>query len=274
MGSTKKPNAGSAASEARRQTLRATVDGVIKAHFASTLGTQDDIVNIVLGLMLLESGWNPSKHGGTVSKGVGTSGYDYWASTPVQNILQKGSPQQKTNLEAGLVGVGLGQVMGWNFVRGASKVGGKCEIERLRPDLAGLLCVDAGEDVLAKIQGEANIALAVTACLVLLEGKWKAVKQTKEGWSTGKYVYPLRISAAVSAYLGNGNADKNGTTPPMYAASIVGGAMYKSANGASAPAIRDSQVQYASSTAAKPGTAVASASKSTSQPGCIQKTLT
>ena len=273
MAATKKAkSSNAAANESRRQVLRATIDSVIKAHFSSTLGTQDDIVNIFLALTHLESHFNVNARGPLVSETVSSGARDYWNSTPVKNILANGSAQQKANLIAGKRALGVAQIMGWNVVRGASVKNGKCEVEKHRPDLAGLLCVDAGDDLEAKFLGEQNLVHAVTAGLVILESKWKAVSKTADGWKAGQMVFPLRISGAVAAYLGLGKADVvTGMTPQAYSSSIVGGSHYLAANGASAPNIRDSNVQYASSSAKGPKITVASA-QNKKPSGCVSST--
>lgn len=117
------------------------------------------------------------------------------------------------------------QVVGWNFVRGASSTG-QCEIERLRPDLASILVLNPGVDLIAAYIGEANLNKALLAGLVVLEGKYKAAQANGEGFSLNgdpyKRIFTSKIAAAVAAYLGLGKSDALGTTPETYARSIVG----------------------------------------------------
>lgn len=269
MAKAKSTNA--AANDARRQILRATTDSVIKSKFASTLGKEEDITNIFLALMLLESSFNVNATGKEVNESISSGARDYWNSTPVKTVRQNGSPPQKNNVFFGKKAIGVAQVMGWNLVRGASVKTGKCEVERLRPDLASELCVDAGDDILAKYLGDANLSTAITAGLVILEGKWKSCVKTSEGWKVGSKVFPLRISAAIAAYLGLGAKDVvTGLTPEAYTASIVGGKKYAEANGTSSPAVRDSQIQVASRSAKGPVITIAS-NKNLSVPGCTKK---
>lgn len=220
-------------SELRNQ-IKLAYSSHAKQYFASTLGQVNDIVNILAAQSFYESSFQLSRMGITVSSRSGTGGYDYLYSSAVQSALQSASPTQKINIDEGLRAIGLGQVMGWNFVRGGSR-GGKCEIERLRPDLASLLCVNPGESIPDKIQGEANINLATLSQMVLLEGKYKQVTQDSSGYTTvGDREfrhYSTRIEAALSAYLGLGRYDGNGTNPRAYTQTIYGGKAYVDANG-------------------------------------------
>ena len=241
------------ASEAKRQILRAMIDQCIGENFAKTLGPQNDITNIVLSLMLLESHWRTDAVGPVVSTTISSGARDYYNSQVVQNVVNNGSTAQKINLYDGIRAQGLMQVMGWNVIKGASKKNGKCVIETVRPDLVSLLCVNPGDSVSAVYLGDANIHRAITAGLAILESKWLYCKKTADGWQIGNFVFPLRISASVAGYLGLGAKDVvTKLTPQAYAASIVGGDSYQVANGASAPVIRDSNVQYASTSAAGP----------------------
>lgn len=244
----KKVVVNTAQNDARRQAIRTTIQKVIESKFKSTLGQEKDIVNIFLALVHLESHFNVNAMGKPVSPSVSSGARDYWNSTVVQNVINTGTPAQKANLPTGYQAIGLTQVMGWNVVRGASKATNRCEVERLRPDLVDQLCSSAGDDLTTKFLGESGMENIITAGLVILEGKWKAVTQVKDGWKAGSWVFPLRISAAVAAYLGLGKKDVvTGITPTSYAASIVGGSNYLAANGTSSPIVRDSQTQTASS---------------------------
>lgn len=269
---TKSPNASAAANEARRQVLRTTIDNCLKQYFSSTLGTQDDMVNIFLAQVYMESHFNvDAKFGGTLSFTTSSGAADYYYSPAIQKILNTGSAAQKANEPLGRKALGLTQSMGWNHIRGASRKTGKCLFETLHNGaFASRLCVNPGDDPTAILLGEANIENSILAGLAVLESKWNAAKKTKDGWVIGSYVFPMRISAAVAGYLGLGAKDANGTTPQAYSASIVGGQHYLAANGASAPAIRDSSIQYASTKANGPVMTVASG-KNLSPTGCLQK---
>lgn len=214
--------------------IKGTIGAHIKAYFGSTLANEQDIVNVFNALIYLESGFRFDATGPTVSSRPGTTGYGYMASTAVQKVLQSGTPTEKANVYKGLNGLGLCQVMGWNFVKGGAP-SGKCEIEARRPDLASVLCVAPGVDLAAWVLGEANVSRAILAGLVILESKYKSVVLKNRAYSfpADRYnrQFESRISAAVAGYLGLGAMDKLGTTPQEYARRIVGGSTYQVANG-------------------------------------------
>lgn len=225
--------------------LKANID----TSFSATLGQVPDIVNILASQIYYESRYNVDAMGPQVSSNRGTSGYAYLNSSAVSKVYQSGSPTQKANILAGLNGWGLGQVMGWNFVKGGGPTG-KCEIESSRPDLAATLCINPGDDIKAHASGISNISVMVLAQLVLMESKYKNVQSVKGGFmSRGDAylrVFPSKIEAAIAAYLGLGVSDRNGTTPQAYAASICYGTSYKVANGSSV-AVKQSSTQVANS---------------------------
>jgi hypothetical protein len=167
--------------------------------------------------------------------------------------------------------MGLTQVMGWNIIRGASK-SGKCLIESARPDLAGRLCVSPGDSVAAKLKGSANIENSILAGLVVLESKYKTGYAKNGYWAVKignqERVFPSRISAAVSMYLGMGLKDAAGTTPTSYAQEIIGGIAYSKANGSVSPAIGKSRPQTAIAAANGPTTVGGKGST----PGCVSAT--
>ncbi len=263
----KKKQVSNAANEAKRQVFRETIKSLLATHFSGTLNTQDDMVKIFLSLMLLESSWNVDVRGKSIPVRISSGARDYWNSNAVKKILETGTATQISNVTEGLRAMGLSQTMGWNHVKGASATG-KCEIERIRPDLAGQLCVAPGDDIAAILVGEKNISNNILAGLAILESKWKACKAVPGGWKIGSRVFPLRISASVAGYLGLGKADVvTGKTPEDYSASIVGGDMYAKANGDTSPQIRDSKVQYATTTTQGPVMTVASA-KPNGPAGC------
>lgn len=213
--------------------IRGTISSHVKTYFGSTLANEGDIVNVFNALVYLESGFRFDATGPTVSSRAGTTGYGYINSTAVQKVLQSGTPLEKANILKGLNGLGLCQVMGWNFVKGGAP-SGKCEIEARRPDLAGTLCVAPGVDLAAWVLGEANVSKSLLAGLVILESKYKAVVLRNRAYSfpSDRYnrQFESRISAAVAGYLGLGAMDKLGTTPQEYARRIVGGSTYQAAN--------------------------------------------
>ena len=224
---------------------------LIPQYFGSTLARETDIVNIVAALIKRESSFNPDAIGIPVSTRKGTGGARYLSSSAISSALATSSPTETINIQVGGVqAMGLMQVMGWNFVRGGSP-SGRCEIERLRPDLAGLLCVNPGDSIPAAIVGSSNISKALLAGLTILEGKYKAVQQNGDIFyfknDSRKHEFSSKISAAVGAYLGLGIADALGTTAESYVQSIVGGEAYLAANGiGNNPKISNSVVVIAS----------------------------
>lgn len=229
--------------------IRYQIKTLVETHFASTLGRETDIVNVFSALICFESRYNVNAVGKSVSANKGTAGYQYLNSSAVSAVLNSGNPTLIANAFQGITAIGLTQVMGWNFIRGGS-LSGRSEIERLRPDLALGLVVEPGTDLYAAFLGEANINKVILAGLIILEGKYRATQKIGDSWQVNGDPYTRkfydRISGAVAAYLGLGRADANGTTPEAYAASIVGGSMYKVANSGSVK-ISDSQVKVASS---------------------------
>lgn len=230
---------------------------LVSQHFSATLGREFDIINIVNALVYYESQHNVNAIGKPVSTGYRTGGSAYFNSSAVVSILSNSTttPEQRANLNYGITAIGLMQVMGWNFVRGAAP-SGQCELERLRPDIAGPLLVNPGEDILSKILGEANMEKAILAGLIMLEGKYRATNQYGKGFGVQgdqyRRTFITRLQGAVAAYLGLGVADRNGTTPEKYTNEIVGGATYAKANGKGSLYVRDSEIRLASTSG--PGT--------------------
>jgi len=140
------------------------VKDIIKSHvetyFAGTLGQEQDIVNIINAQIRLESTHNANAIGPKVASTPGTGGFHFLNSSAIKSIFSSGSATAIDNVNKGLYGVGLMQVMGWNFIKGGSP-SGSCEIERLRPDLAPQLCVAPGQDLLGHVLGEANMHKAI-----------------------------------------------------------------------------------------------------------------
>lgn len=222
---------------------------LVNSHFSNTLGLEDDIVNIVNALVLLESSYNVNAVGPPVSYRPRTGGASYLGSSAISSALVGASPTQVSNIWEGIYGTGLMQVMGWNFVRGAAP-SGMCELERLRPDIAGDLLVSPGDSIRAAILGEANMEKALKAGLIMLEGKYRAVSTGPGYFYFKQDAYGRRfnskIQAAVAAYLGLGAKDGNNVTPEEYANRIVGGQVYAKANGKDSFKVSDSVVQVAS----------------------------
>lgn len=263
----------SSANEAVRQKLRSTTADLLKQHFGSTLNTVPDMVNIFMALMLRESSFNVNaEFSHPLSPFTSSGAFDYQNSTAIQQILTSGEPQKIANESQGRTALGLTQVMGWNVVRGASKaLGGKCLVEKYRHELAGTLCVNPGDDIRSKLQGEGNISNSILAGLVVLESKYNYGPYYKNGnWvvkvNSVELTFPSRIYAAVAGYLGYASGgDANSTTYLAYANDIIGGSFYRLANGSSAPSVYTSNPQSATVASAGPTTSGTTGSL----PGCI-----
>ena len=210
-------------SSTTKQTVRAILKEYLKNNFASTLGQEKDIENICMALMYRESSFNTSAHG----PAYGASHLRTILTYPaVSNVYAQGSADQRRNIVSSASAYGLGQVTGYYCIKGCGATG-KCEMERLRPDITGNIVVPPGVDVATTMLGDANISNQILAHLVVLEGKYKEIAPRL----VAKGTYSNKITAAVAAYLGLGGSDSLGTTPQAYATSIIYGSAYKMANG-------------------------------------------
>jgi len=218
--------------------VKEIIQGHVNSYFAGTLGAEKDIVNIYAALIFYESTFNAGAVGPRVEPRKGNETYNYLQSSPVQAILKAPNVTaddvvKKRNIEQGFQAMGLGQVMGHYFVKGASP-SGRTELERLRPDLASNIVVEPGSDIISQVLGEENMSTQILAGLVILEGKYRNTRlNSEDGYfhvGSNKRQFPTRIAGAVAAYLGLGSSDVNGTTPESYSSSIVGGTAYKTAN--------------------------------------------
>lgn len=267
MAYTRTTSSQSSASTGFKQALRQVISETINSYFSGTLGQEPDIVNIVMALCYRESSFRPNQPGPVLPLADSSIARDYWNSPVIVAARQNATPQQLANINEGLRAWGVMQVGGWNVVRGASKAGGgKTEIEKARPDLAGQLMVGPGESIRAKYDGETNLRTQVQAGLVMLESKWKQVKGSGISWKIGNFTFNSRISGAVAAYLGLGARDVvTGLTPQAYANSIVYGQAYQIANNGASP----TGYQSASNAPAGSGPAVTAASGNNQVPaGC------
>ena len=251
-----------------KQSLRQTIDSTIKSNFAGTLGSEKDIVNIVMALCQRESSMRADAAGISLPLAKSYIARDYWNSPAITSALKAAGPQEYSNISEGLRAWGVMQVGGWNLVRGASQ-NGKTEIEVARPDLASQLLVKPADSISAKYNGEANVQNQVLAGLVMLESKYKAVKGSGISWKIGNFTFNSRITGAVAAYLGLGAKDVvTGITPQQYANSIVYGQSYQLANNGAAPS-GNRYVTNANVAASQAGPAVTVASGNNQTPvGC------
>ena len=236
------PRSKSATSANSADVIRFSVTNNLQQFFTSTLNQEPDIINIFMALIFKESSNNVSALGPVTSVNGRSTGGAYISSSAVKAVLNLADPVKDANITRGLQGLGLTQSMGYNHVKGGSP-SGICEIQRLRPEFASTLCVNPGDSLDAILVGPNNISNNVLAGLIILEGKYKAAKQSQGGWTVnGISIFPSRISAAVGAYLGTGAGDILGTSPANYAAAIIGGDAYAKANSNSA-VIRNWQAQ-------------------------------
>lgn len=251
-----------------RSNMKQIYASQLSSNFSGTLNQVPDIANILVSQAYYESRLNTNALGPVIGQSSPLA-KDYLTSPAIVTFLQTANPTQKANISRGLQGLGLGQSMGLNSVRGASASTGRCLIETARPDLAGTLCVNPGEDLVATFLGDGNLEKALQLQMVVLEAKYKAVSSVAGGgWGTKgdpyNRVYTSRIEAAISAYLGLGRADSLGTSPQSYAASIVGGQNYATANGVNLQ-VAQHNIQLAN---ANSPTTNGSAQTRITQPGC------
>jgi hypothetical protein len=228
--------AGSGTTATTKQNVKTIITNLLGQYFSSTLNRESNIANIVMAMVQQESSFSYNAIGPVISTSVSSGAKDYWNSQPVQNVIVSGTPTQRSLVAQGLQAYGLLQVMGWNFIQGASKKNGQTEIQVSRPDLAGTLCVPAGTDLTPLYQGQATASNQVLAGLVMLESKYKHINQTSSGWHYGNssQYFTSKIAAAIGAYLGLGGYDRaTGMTPNQYVSNIVYGKMYVLANGSS-----------------------------------------
>jgi hypothetical protein len=219
-----------------RDNIRQIYAAQIKSNFSTTLGTVTDIVNVLISQIYYESHLNSSALG-PVLRPSSSIARDYLTSPAIVAFLTTANPTQKVNVMVGLQGIGLGQSLGLNSIRGASAKTGRCLIETVRPDLEGMLCINPGEDLKATFLGDANLEKALMLQMCVLESKLRNVLPVTGGFSSKGDIYnrvfPSKISAAIAAYLGLGGADQFNTTPQQYSSSIVSGQTYATANGVS-----------------------------------------
>ncbi len=225
---TKKPRAAKPVTSAiSSQIVRTFVKDFLRNFFANTLAREVDVENVVMALMYRESAFRPDAKGPDYG---GSHVRKILTYSAVKNKYESGTAEERQNILNSAAAFGLGQVTGYYAIQGCG-AGGKGELERLRPDLAGQIMVPPGVDVRTKLIGDDNVPNQVLASLIVLEGKYKEVAPRLV--SQGRYTN--KLTAAVSAYLGLGAADSLGTTPEAYANSIIRGSAYAAANGGKGP---------------------------------------
>lgn len=217
-----------------KQICATTIRQLLDQYFPNTLGKENDIVKLVMAQIQYESHFNVNAQGPALSVINSSGARDYYNSSVVQNVVGKGINQQSINVDQGLRAWGLLQTMGWNQVKGASQKTGKCLIETARPDLVSVLCVNPGESLQAKFNGSSTVSNQLLAGLVVLESKYKAVKQSGSKFTIGQFTYNSRMEATFQAYIGLAATDRgNGSSTSAYVASIYYGDAYNKANGSS-----------------------------------------
>jgi hypothetical protein len=215
-----------------KQICSTTISQLLSQYFANTLGKETDIVKLILAQIQYESHFNVNAQGPALSVINSSGARDYMNSSAVQTIIGRGISQQSVNVDQGLRAWGLLQTMGWNQVKGASQKTGKCLIETARPDLVSVLCVNPGESLSVKFNGSATVSNQILAGLVVLESKYKAVKQSGNQFSIGQFTYNSRMEATFQAYIGLATTDRgNGSLTSTYVASIYYGDAFNKANG-------------------------------------------
>lgn len=208
------------------QVIEAEVNRLIKPNFSATLGTITDISKLVLACIYHESRFNPAANSGL----HGESQFQKFKKFPAiaaKYASDKTTEGQKVNMRNSVAGFGLMQATGWYTIKGAGP-DGKNELMRMRPDLAGPLLIEPGEDV-NTVLGPDKITNQILAGLIILEAKYKTANSMWANPPTAAKPYSSRLAAMFGGYLGQG-FDKFGSDPMSYAASIIQGDSYRVAN--------------------------------------------
>lgn len=248
-----------------KQICSTTITTLLSQYFASTLNKEKDIVRLIMGQIQYESHFNVNAIGPALNPVTSSGAADYAYSQAVVNAVAKGGNAAYANVDQGVHALGLMQTMGWNQVLGASKKTGKQLIETARPDLVSILCVNPGDSLNAKYLGSANVSNQILAGLVVLEQKYKAVKQVGSQYQIGQFTYNSKMECAFQGYIGLSLTDKgNGSSTSAYVASIYYGSAFKTANGSGGVVVSNP-----SATAAASGPTITVASGDNQHPpGC------
>lgn len=218
----------------RKQEVGERVKYVLGRYFTSAFPglSVDQVKPIALALLYYESRLNNTRTAVT-----GSPDKSFLASSAYKAIIaSQDSVKISAMTRAATLVYGVMQVRGSYLVKGGSSTG-VSEVERIRPDIASIVCVNAGDSVEDRILGESNLEHAIMAGLAVLQGKYASIPSIMKPDGKGGFLYtrsnlrfPSRISAAVGAYLGLSGSDVNGTTAQVYASSIIGGEAYITAN--------------------------------------------
>ena len=209
----------------------------------------------MIALMQQESSLRPNGPAGPLISDVTSSrARDYMNSPGVRKLDTTSTPLQRRNIQDGKRAHGIMQLMGWNIVRSGSAKAQKCEFEQLsRKDLAEQFLVNAGDSIVDKLSGEANLERNILGGLLLLESKWERCRAVSGGWSAGGDTFQTRLACAIGAYHG---AAKPGTQLAElsrdYVTSVMGGRSYQAVMKGGAG--QSSSVVTASAAASGPST--------------------
>lgn len=208
------------------QVIEAEVSRLIKSNFSATLGTITDITKLVLACIYHESRFNPAANSGLHGE-TQFQRFKKYPAIAAKYASNKTTEGQKVNLRNSVAGFGLMQATGWYTIKGAGP-DGKNELMRMRPDLAGPLLIEPGEDV-NTVLGPDKLENQILAGLIILEAKYKIANSQWSNPPTAAKPYSSRLAATFGGYLGQGY-DKFGSDPMSYASSIIQGDSYRIAN--------------------------------------------
>lgn len=215
------------------QVLREEVGRWLKHEtFATTIGKEPDIQNIIMALIQRESSINPGVTGLSV-KTASSLARKIHNDPQVANVYNSASKTVQDNIDEMYIAWGAMQSMGWNHVYLTSF---PSEMISVNKELAKRVMVNLGDSIKAKMGGEQNYSNQVLAGMLMLTAKYNRVKRLGNGmWGIGTsstHQSSSRLSVAIAAYLGLGKQDvRTKLTPMQYVQDIVYGSSYKVANG-------------------------------------------
>jgi hypothetical protein len=248
-----------------KQICSTTIQSLLNQFFSNTLGKEKDIVRLIMAQIQAESHFNVNAQGPSLNPVNSAGARDYINASAIQTVLAKGISQQSVNVDQGLRAWGLLQTMGWNHVKGGSQKTGKCLVETARPDLVSRLCVNPGESLLTKFNGQSTVEDQILAGLVVLESKYIQVQQSGNQFKIGAFTYNSKMEATFQGYIGLSATDRgNNSQTSAYVASIYYGSAFQAANGSGGVVVSNPN---ASSTSGGPPITVASGNNQ-HPPGC------
>ncbi len=209
------------------QIIKAEVESLIKQHFSATLGTINDITNMVLACIYKESSFNAYANSGLHSEGH-FKRFKAYPAIAAKYKSDDTTEQERINMRSSVAGFGLMQATGWYLIKGAGP-SGQNELSRMRSDLATPLLIEPGIDVRTKL-GPEFIRNQLLVGLIILEDKYKVSGSKVSNPPTADKPFTSKVSATFGGFLGKGT-DKFGTNPNEYAQSIMQGSSYQRATG-------------------------------------------